>query len=85
LAKLEEILLDKNDLLRHPCSKEREIVRLEAAVYGANGDSGMRTDIALIKMKLESMPSATAMKIYLVCGGGLGVIGGLGLKYFLGV
>jgi hypothetical protein len=57
----------------HTCSKEKEIDKLDKAIFG-NGEPGMRTDIALIKQRLESMPTPAQLKFYMVIGGGGGII-----------
>jgi len=71
-----------SELPNHICNKEKEIDKLLHAIYG-NGEAGIRTSLALIQQKLDSFPTANMLKFYMVIGGGLGVIGGLGLTSLL--
>lgn len=69
--------------MEHQCSKEKEIEKLLHAVYG-NGEPGIRTSLALIEQKINDMPTPAQLKVYMLIGSGLGVIGGYGLKLLMG-
>lgn len=65
------------------CTKEKEIEKMLHAIYG-NGEPGIKESLALIRYKLDSMPSSFALKAYMVVGSGLGVVGLYGLKILIG-
>ena len=77
-----------------PCAKEKDIEKLIDAVFG-NGDPGMRTDIAVIKermetihQKIEATPTSRSMKVSSFLGGFVAValtVGGLLLSKIIGI
>lgn len=65
-----------------PCTKEKEIEKLLHAVYG-NGEPGIKTLLALIEQKIDSMPTPNQLKFYMFAGAGLGVMSGYLFKMLI--
>jgi hypothetical protein len=67
-----------------PCSQAEKITKLDHAIFG-NGEPGMKVNVALIKQKVDLMPTPNQLKAYAVFGSGLGVVVGYLLKGLFGV